>query len=643
MCGLAGVLTFGAQQPPDARLAALLGSALVHRGPDAGDDWVDVEARIALAHRRLSIIDTSPAGAQPMHSRSGRWVIVYNGEIYNHRVLRSELPATAQFRGHSDTETLIEAIDAWGIERTLDRTNGMFAFAAWDRQAHRLVLARDRLGEKPLYWSNNGGSLFFASELRAFRALPGFSPEIDSAAIGALLRWSFIPHPATIYRSVQQLSPGHLLDVRVNGNHLDVVEREWWSLGDTIDESVSRRRPTTLRVAAEELRPLLADAIGMRLESDVPLGSFLSGGIDSSIVAAFAQQALGGKPLRTFNVKMPQLGFDESAHASAVARHLGTSHTTVELPIQEVLDCVPQLAKVWDEPFADPSMLPSLLLCQAARRDLTVCLAGDGGDEIFAGYNRHALGSTLWRRVSWMPHPVRGRLGRALLMPSPATIDAFGQRIGRLLPERLRFPNPGDKLQKAAAVLRADETSLWANLAQIWPAEALPGGTWGVPAGPPVRRLDPIEEMMLTDTAVVLPDQMLVKVDRASMAASLEVRSPLLDHRLLEWSWRQPLEVKTGGGVGKLVLREVLRGLVPPEIIDRPKMGFDPPLATWLRGPLRDWAGDLVSSSSAVSNGWLDREALNTTWHQHQSGARNYDYRLWSVLMIESWLRQYAT
>lgn len=576
-----------------------------------------------------------------MHSRSGRWVIVYNGEIYNHRALRSALPVTTRFRGHSDTETLVEAIDAWGVEQTLGRTNGMFSFAAWDRDSRRLVLARDRLGEKPLYWSDNSGRLVFANELKAFRALPDFRAEVDPAAVNALLRWSFIPHPMTIYRGVQQLAPGHLLEARVNGDHLNFVDREWWSLGDSIDESVRRRKPTTLHAAAEELSPLLADAIALRLESDVSLGSFLSGGIDSTVVAAFAQQALGSTPLRTFTVRMPQLGFDESEHAAAVARHLGTAHTTVELPMQEVLDCVPRLATVWDEPFADPSMLPSLLLCHAARRDLTVCLAGDGGDEIFAGYNRHAIGSSLWRRVSWMPLPMRSRVGRALLRPSPATIDALGRTCGRVLPERLRLPNLGDKMQKAAAVLCADETSLWASLAQIWPIAALPGDSWGVPVGPPVRRIDPIEEMMLTDTALVLPDQMLVKVDRASMAASLEVRSPLLDHRLLEWSWRQPLEVKTKGGVGKLVLREVLGGLVPPEIINRPKMGFDPPLATWLRGPLRDWAGDLVSSSAAVTNGWLDREALNTTWAQHQSGDRNYDYRLWAVLMLESWLRKY--
>ncbi len=638
MCGVAGGLGEGCTDS----FGEMLARALVHRGPDLGATWSD-GATVALAHRRLSIIDLSPLGAQPMHSASGRWVIAYNGEIYNHRSIRSELESGGvRFRGHSDTETLVEAIDMWGVERTLLKTNGMFAFAAWDTATHTLTLARDRLGEKPLYWTNDGRRLLFASELKAFRALPDFRPEIDPSAVQSLLRWSFIPHPGTIYRGVQQLSPGHLIEARLNHGTVSITDRQWWSVEQSISASLAGRRHASVASAADELRPLLADAVGLRLESDVPLGSFLSGGIDSSLVAAFAQQALGGTPLRTFTVAMPELGFDESAHAASVANHLGTKHTSVELPMSAVLDAVPHLSKVWDEPFADPSMLPSLLLCQAARRELTVCLAGDGGDEVFAGYNRHSLGSSLWSKVGWMPGPIRSGLGRALLAPSPATIDRISASVSRRLPERFRLPNLGDKVQKAATVMRSGDADLWSSLAQIWPADAVPGASAAAAFSTSMNGLGPIEQMMLTDTAVVLPDQMLVKVDRASMAASLEVRSPFLDHRLLEWSWRQPLDVKTKGGVGKLVLREVLNGLVPQAIVDRPKMGFDPPLATWLRGPLRDWAGDLVSGSQAVSNGWLDGGALQSTWSDHQSGARNYDYRLWSVVMLESWLRQYA-
>ena len=637
MCGVAGVLG-GADLTAYSRAMA---DAIAHRGPDAGDHWSS--DGIGLGHRRLSIIDLSPSGAQPMHSASGRWVIAYNGEIYNHRTIRRDLEsAGVQFRGHSDTESLVEAIDHWGVERALLATNGMFAFAAWDRQTSTLVLARDRLGEKPLYWSDEDNRLLFASELKAFRTLPDFRPEIDPASVQALLRWSFIPHPHTIYRGVRQLRPGHLLEARLVDGRITITEREWWSLHDTVAGAMSRRPSTrSLDSAADELAPLLADAVAMRMESDVPLGSFLSGGVDSSLVAAFAQQASTTDPIRTFTVRMPELGFDESEHAHRVANHLGTKHTSVDMPLREVLDAVPTLASVWDEPFADPSMLPSLLLCRAAKRELTVCLAGDGGDEMFAGYNRHALGVSLWRKVRWMPAPVRRGVGRALLAPSPATIDRLGGGVSRVLPPTLRVPNLGDKMQKAAAVLHAGHDGLWESLAQIWPADALPAWRGAAPTGPLVAGLDPVESMMLTDTAVVLPDQMLVKVDRASMAASLEVRSPFLDHRLLEWSWAQPLDVKTAGGVGKLVLRKVLDGLVPDDIVQRPKMGFDPPLATWLRGPLQPWAGDLLSSSQVVANGWLDAQALQRTWNDHLTGTRNHDYRLWAVLMLESWLRTY--
>jgi len=637
MCGVAGVLG-GADLTRHARA---MSDAITHRGPDAGDQWGS--DGIGLGHRRLSVIDLSPAGAQPMHSASGRWVIVFNGEIYNHRAMRRDLEASGvSFRGHSDTESLVEAIDRWGVDRALQATNGMFAFAAWDRQTETLVLARDRLGEKPLYWFDEGSRLLFASELKAFRTLPDFRPEVDPAAVHSLLRWSFLPHSHTIYRGIRQLAPGHLVEARLRDGRVIVQEREWWSLRDTVATAIARRPgQRSLDDAAEELRPLLADAVALRMESDVPLGSFLSGGVDSSLIAAFAQQASVSESIRTFTVRMPELGFDESEHAHRVAAHLGTKHTSVDMPLREVLDAVPTLASVWDEPFADPSMLPSLLLCRAAKRELTVCLAGDGGDEMFGGYNRHALGASLWNKVGWMPAPVRRGVGRALLAPSPATVDRIGAGIGRVLPVRLRLPNLGDKAQKAAAVMHADRDGLWESLAQVWPATALTATGWSAPHGPAIDGLDPVESMMLTDTAVVLPDQMLVKVDRASMAASLEVRSPFLDHRLLEWSWRQPLDVKTRGGVGKLVLRRVLDGVVPDDIVQRPKMGFDPPLATWLRGPLQEWAGDLVSNSHAVANGWLDGQALQRTWADHRSGARNYDYRLWAVLMLESWLRAY--
>ena len=642
MCGIVGLAGDYGRRDDLTHLVSVMAATLIHRGPDGDGLYADANAPLALGFRRLAIIDLSPAGSQPMTSRSGRWVIVFNGEIYNHLALRAELLASgATFRGHSDTETLVEAIDAWGFEATLKRTNGMFAIAAWNVPERQLLLARDRLGEKPLYWQHEGNRFAFASELRALRTLPAANLSIDPAAATALLRWSYIPHPHTIYKGVRQLPPGAMLQVDLTTAMPAVSVHTWWSLAGTLDNALAKRAPIGLDDAAAQLEPLLADAVAIRQQSDVPLGAFLSGGVDSSLVAAFAQRAsTGGRNLCTFTVRMPDLGFDESIPAFEAARHLGTDHETVDLSLAEALAHIPKLATVWDEPYADPSMLPSALLCQAARRHLMVCLGGDGGDELFAGYNRHAIGAQISGRAAHFSPPTQHAIGRMLLYPSPSRVDSFGRVLSRVLPASRRLPNLGDKVQKAGLLL-SGSGSAWEKLAEVWPETDL--GV--IPLNPAVpslsTTLDPVEQMMLADTAAVLPDQMLVKIDRASMAASLEVRVPFLDHRILEWSWQQPLSVKTAGGVGKLVLRRVAERMLPKEITSRPKMGFDPPLGGWLRDELKPWAGDLLAAPRSVAEGWIHGPALQQAWQEHQSGQRNWEYRLWGVLMLESWLAEH--
>jgi asparagine synthase (glutamine-hydrolysing) len=656
VCGIAGILDPAGATSAErlASLAAAMAGTLVHRGPDDDGVWADPTAGVGLGFRRLAIIDLSQAGHQPMRSPAGRYTMVFNGEIYNHRELRRALAPGVRLRGHSDTEVLLARMDERGVHDALREANGMFALAVFDHQTRELHLARDRLGEKPLYYGWAGGHLVFGSELKALRAHPEMAGVIDRGALALFLRYTFVPAPHTIYRGIRKLLPGTLLTFGAGTAAGRLPEpRPYWQLPEVVAASVdgngSRHPPGDRRAAVEALHELLLDATELRMTADVPVGAFLSGGVDSSTVVALMQAARPGAKVRTFTVAMPDIAFDESAAAAAVAHHLGTAHTTVELTAGDATGVIPELPRVYDEPFADPSQIPSMLVARAAREHMTVALTGDGGDEAFAGYNRYVLGRAAWRRLRWLPDPVRRGVRRGLLAVPPARVDRLMRRLEPVTPPGLRLRNPGDKAQKLARLLdagtRADDGDgfVYRALVSEWPdpgALALGAVEPGIfaDAGDGVDGLGLVERMMLLDQLGVLPDGMLTKVDRATMAASLECRLPLLDHRVVELAWSLPLEWHLHGGRGKRLLRSVLDRYMPSELIDRPKTGFDPPVGEWLRGPLRDWGEDLLGGRRLADEGWLDPDPIRQRWREHQERKRNWDYALWTVLQFQAWL-----
>lgn len=626
--------------------AERMAAALTHRGPDAAGAWADEAAGVGLGHRRLAVLDLTDAGAQPMPSACGRYVLAYNGEIYDYRRWRRELErGGASFRGSSDTEVLLEAVCRWSLPETLRRVNGMYALALWDRQRRVLTLARDRLGEKPLYYGWAGSTLLFGSELTALRAHPALRPAVSREALALLLRYSYVPAPWSVYENVWKLPAGTFLEVHGNaaagGPGLPVAH---WSL----EEVVARGRAAPFRgsveEAVDELDALLRDAVRLRLDSDVPLGAFLSGGVDSSVVSAIAQ-AESAAPLRTFTVGVggSAADGDERAAGAAVARHLGTDHTEIALQPQDALELVPRLHELWSEPFADPSQLPTALLCREARRHVTVCLSGDGGDEVFAGYNRTVFGASLWQRSRMLPRPARRALAGRLLRDAPQVWDARLRRLDGVLPASLRHYAPGTKLHKLSALLAADtEEQAYLSLVSPWgsPHDVVLDSGADRPRSPAgaAEGLHAARRMMYLDAVTALPDDMLVKVDRASMAVGLEARVPLLDSRVMELGWRLPMAFHIQNGRGKALLRQVLDRYVPRALVDRPKLGFDPPVAAWLRGPLRPWAEDLLDAGRLDRQGVFAVAPVRQRWDEHLSGARNHDYALWAVLMAEQWL-----
>ncbi len=642
MCGIAGFLG-GGGRADCAAVARSMAEAMHHRGPDDSGVWVDEGARIALAHRRLAILDLSPAGHQPMASTDGRHVIVFNGEIYNHQALRALL-AGENWRGHSDTETLLAAITAWGVETTLRLCVGMFAFALWDRQERSLTLARDRLGEKPLYYGTMAGHFLFASELKALRTWPGFSGEIDRDALALFMRRNYVPAPWSIYRGIRKLPPGMFLRVAAQGPSTVVAEPiPYWSAREAAESGLAQPFAGDVGEAADELERLLRQAIAGQMLADVPLGAFLSGGIDSSVVVAL-MQAQSSRPVRSFSIGFHEGEYNEAHHAKAVAAHLGCDHTELYATPRQAMNVIPRLPALYDEPFADSSQIPTFLVSQLARQHVTVSLSGDGGDELFGGYNRYFWAMQLWRRFSRMPRPLRRAAQAGLTALSPAAWNRLFHMAGPLLPAALRHANPGDKLHKLAALFAARQPeAIYQRLVSHWDDPAAVVWHSHEPATAlfdPARWLDSPDfpqRMMYLDQVSYLPDDILVKVDRAAMAVSLETRVPLLDHRLVEFAWRLPLAMKIRDGQGKWLLRQVLYRHVPRHLIDRPKMGFGVPIDVWLRGPMKDWAEALLDEARLRRESYFDPTPIRHLWAEHQSGRRNWAYHLWDVLMFQAW------
>jgi asparagine synthase (glutamine-hydrolysing) len=647
MCGISGYLSIERFRSPDEMPALLraMGRAIVTRGPDDSGEWFDSDAGIGLAHRRLSVLDLSPAGHQPMRSVCQRFVLVFNGEVYNHLDLRRSLEAQGQapvWRGHSDTETLLAGFTAWGVEHTVRQAIGMFAFALWDRSQRCLILGRDRIGEKPLFYGWQDGAFLFGSELKALRAHPAFQGGIDRGALCLYMRHNCVPAPHSIHPGIRKLPPACLLTVSLQRREPEI--RAYWSGLETALHVRAHPFQGSPSDAVQSLDALLRDAIGAQMVADVPLGAFLSGGVDSSTIVAL-MQVQSTRPVKTFSIGFDEGGFDEAMHAKAVARHLGTDHEELYVTDVQARLVIPRLPELYDEPFADSSQIPTFLVAQLARRHVTVSLSGDAGDELFCGYNRYLLAQRLWRNASVWPDALRGALARALTGFSPHTWNQLAAPLLRCLPARHRHTNVGDKLHKLAGVLGIDSAdALYRRLVSHWddPAAVVVGGaepaTLLQTAAPALDALGDIERMMALDLVTYLPDDNLVKVDRAAMGNSLESRVPLLDHRVVEFAWSLPMDFKLRNGVTKWVLRQVLYRYVPKELIERPKMGFGVPIETWLRGPLRDWAESLIAAPRLRSEGYFDAALVRERWDEHLSGRRNWHYHLWDVLMFQAWL-----
>jgi asparagine synthase (glutamine-hydrolysing) len=654
MCGITGFLSTALKYGHDdlKAIVATMANTLHHRGPDDNGIWVDAHAGIALGHVRLSILDLSSEGHQPMFSGNERFVIVFNGEIYNFSDIRRELEAggnpiliTLKWRGHSDTEVMLAAFEKWGVEAAVRRFVGMFAFGLWDRQERTLYLVRDRLGEKPLYYGWMGNTFLFSSELKALRAHPDFRGEVDRNVLALFLRHNYVPAPYSIYKGIHKLLPGTILKIPSGSitQNRSLVPEPYWSVREAAENGVAHPFKGTEAEAVRHLDTLLRETVRHQMVADVPLGAFLSGGVDSSTIVAL-MQAQSSRPIRTFTIGFHERGYNEAEHAGAVACHLGTEHTELYLTSKEAMSVIPQLPILYDEPFSDSSQVPTFLISQLTRRHVTVSLSGDGGDELFGGYNRYFWASSIWKTIGWLPRGTRRVVASAMMTVRPEGWERLFTVFSPFIPKNVRQRLVGDKMYKLAEILTTDDAeSLYFALVSHWkhPATIVPG------ANEPITTLtdhdkwaefsDFTSRMMYLDAMTYLPDDIMVKVDRASMGVSLESRAPYLDHRVVEFAWQLPAHMKIRGQQGKWLLRQVLYQYVPKELIERPKMGFGVPIDSWLRGPLREWSEDLLEEKRLRAEGFFDPGPIREKWTEHLSGERDWQYYLWDILMFQAW------
>jgi len=653
VCGIAGI--WANRRIALSDTISAMTNCLAHRGPDDGGYWVDELAGLALGHRRLAIIDLSPQGHQPMHSRCGRFTITFNGEIYNYLEIRGKLDdelrsPTGGWHGHSDTEVALAAISAFGIERALELFVGMFALAVWDRETRSLYLARDRIGEKPLYYGIYKGVFLFASELRSIRQTQLVDLEIDRDAVASLLRFGYIPAPQSIYTKIRKMPAGSLITLCSREMEVETLPepRRYWALNYA--QQAARRMElldTNFQLLIDELDLALRRSIKQQMISDVPLGAFLSGGIDSSTVVAL-MQAQSTRPVRTFTIGFLEEAYDESVYARAVARHLGTDHTEYIVTPQQALEVIPLLPEIYDEPFADSSQVPTFLVARLTRQQVTVSLSGDGGDELFAGYPRYLFGQRLSSLTGLFPLSARRAVAGALGALTPATWDRI---LEALLPKRLLQAISGQRLQRLAQFLRSGSLpNMYMTLVSQWqePSEVVIGVEHDRYASVIEDYRCPVQDgfldvMRYLDLMLYLPDDILVKVDRASMRVGLEARAPMLDHRIVELAWALPHHALVRRGEGKQILREVLYRYVPKNLVERPKRGFAMPMDEWLRGPLREWAEDLLSANALKAHGYLRADVVLKMWKEHLSGTHNRQPLLWSILMFQAWIARERT